>query len=130
VAAAHLEPRALLNELGRRGAGIRSGPRGVLDLLRGGRNPIRGTGFRPELADGTRGQARHFAGVACSVARFGVRATRLASVLRGDLPSTADGRLSELAIEFATGCLSGEIPRGEVGAWIVRRLCAQETHAG
>ena len=96
----------------------------MLDLLRGGRNPIRGTGFRPELSDGTRGQARHFAGVACSVARFGERPTRLASVLRGDLASTPDGRLSALAIEFATGCLSGEIPRAEVGAWIARRLCA------
>jgi hypothetical protein len=114
----------VLAELGRRGAGIRPGPTGYLDLLRGGRNPLRGTGFRPEYADGTRGQARHFAGVACSVARVGVRPTRMASVLRGDRPISPDGRLSEAAIAFASGVLAGEIPLEEVGAWLERHVCA------
>ena len=113
----------MLLELGRRGAGIRPGPAGYLDLLRGGRNPIRGTGFRPEYADGTRGQARHFAGVACSVARMGARPTRLASVMRGDRPGSPDGRLSEAAIAFASSVLAGEIPLDQVGAWIERHLC-------
>ena len=101
----HLAPRRLLVELAHTVAGIpRSGPAVWLVLLAGGRTRLPGGGFRPELRDHTAGQTRHFAGTARAVTVLGADRTRWLSVhVRRDSLEAPDGRLSELAIAFATG---------------------------
>jgi hypothetical protein len=118
------DPRGFLRALGREAAGIRPPPRALADLARGGRDLIPGGGFRAAYADGTPGQARHFAGVAVASTYGGVAATRIASVfLRGDPVETPDGRLSERGFEFASLVGSGAVPPDQAGAWILANLC-------
>ena len=125
----HLAPRRLLVELAHTVAGIpRSGPAVWLVLLAGGRTRLPGGGFRPELRDHTAGQTRHFAGTARAVTVLGADRTRWLSVhVRRDSLEAPDGRLSELAIAFATALLDGELLPAEAGDWIRAHLCDRET---
>jgi hypothetical protein len=122
-----IDPREFIRELTFRVAGIDPGPKGVIDLAQGGENVIAGTGFKPVFDDGTEGQARHFAGTAGSVERFGASATLMASetVLR-DPADSADGRLSRAAIVFATKLLDGDLAPADAGAWIRDHVCAEQ----
>ncbi|MBT2501033.1 hypothetical protein [Curtobacterium sp. ISL-83] len=118
-------PRDFLVRLGRAGAGIRRGPLGILDLARGGRNTVRGTGFRSEYDDGTLGQVRHFAGTAAGAARFGPALTLWLSVhVTRDDPESPDGRLSALAVSFARDVRAGVISPGSAPDWITTNVCA------
>jgi hypothetical protein len=118
-------PRRFLVEFGRAAAGVRTGPLWVLDAARGGRNRIAGRGFAPEFDDSTRGQARHFAGIVAVAARIGPASARWASVHIGrDRPDSADGRLTDAAIEFTRLVASGALSLGETSTWIAARLCA------
>ena len=112
-----------LKELGRI-AGVRRGPLWLFDAAGGGRNRLRGRGFRLAIDDDTDGQARHFAGTVAVTARIGGRLTRwlTVTVLR-DGPDTADGRLSEEAIEFVRAIRSGELTQADASGWVRRRLC-------
>ncbi|WP_344376273.1 hypothetical protein [Agromyces tropicus] len=112
-----------LKELGRV-AGVRRGPFWVTDAATGGRNRIRGRGFRPEVDDDTAGQARHFAGTVAVAARVGGRITRwLTTNILRDPPESADGRLSDEAIEFVRLVRSGDLAQADAADWIRERLC-------
>ena len=115
--------RRFLKELGR-AAGVRRGPFWVLDAASGGRNRLRGRGFRRAVDDRTDGQARHFAGTVAVAARFGGPCTRwlVTHVLR-DAPESPDGRLSEEAVEFVRLIQSGELAQSDAAAWVRERLC-------
>lgn len=115
-----------LRELGR-AAGVRRGPMWLTDAASGGRNRLRGRGFHPALDDDTDGQARHFAGTVAVAARLGGGITRwlVVHVLR-DAPGSADGRLSDEAVEFVRLVRSGELEQADAAGWVRRRLC----HAG
>lgn len=118
-------PRAFLILLGERAAGIRRGPCAVYDLLRGGANSLPGGGFRADYDDATRGQARHFAGMARAVTLLGVQGTAWLCVhLLRDAPDSADGRLSAAAIRFASLLLSGELAVVDTADWLHATLCA------
>jgi hypothetical protein len=113
-----------LVELGSRVANIGRGRWAVVGLLLGGRSRIRGGGFRTQLRDHSAGQSRHFAGIARAVTLLGANRTRWISVhLRRDAPGSPDGRLTDLAIEFATGMLDGSLPIGRGGDWIRIHVC-------
>lgn len=117
-------PGGFLRALGLAAAGIRPPPRALADLARGGRDVIPGGGFRAVYSDGTAGQVRHFAGVVVASTYGGAAATRLASVfLRRDPVRSADGRLSERALDLASLLESGELPLEQAGAWILENLC-------
>ena len=115
-----------LVHLGHDVAGIPRGRLAVVALLAGGRSRIKGGGFRAELRDHTAGQARHFAGIARSVTVLGADRTRWISVhLRRDAPDKPDGRLTELAIGYATALLDGSLPVAGAGDWIRENLCGR-----
>jgi hypothetical protein len=117
-------PGGFIRALGLAAAGIRPPPRALADLARGGRDLIPGGGFRAAYSDGTSGQARHFAGVAVAGTYGGAAATRLVSVfLRGDPAGSADGRLSERALDFAALVESGELALEQSGVWILENIC-------
>jgi hypothetical protein len=117
-------PLGFLRALGLAAAGIRPPPRALPDLARGGRDLIPGKGFQAAYSDGSSGQARHFAGVAVATTYGGPAATRLISVvLRRDPVGSADGQLSERALDFASLVESGELPLERTGAWILGNLC-------
>lgn len=125
IAAGDPSGHDLLVELGRRVAGIPRGWRAWVVLATGGRSRIRGHGFRAELSDGTGGQARHFAGVARAVTLLGEDATLWISVkVRRDAEDSPDGRLTRLAVDFASALLDGSLPVRESGGWIREHLCA------
>lgn len=114
-----------LREVGRIG-GVRRGPMWLTDAASGGRNRVRGRGFRAALDDDTDGQARHFAGTVAVAARTGGRLTRwLTTAVLRDPPQTADGRLSDEAIAFVHGIRSGELAQADAADWIRRRLCGR-----
>ncbi len=120
-------PVVFLRDFGKRVAGIRPGARAYGDLARGGRNLIPGKGFLARFDDGTPGQARHFAGVAVATTFGGAAATRFASIfLRDDAEDSPDGRLSDEAIAFAGGVLSGEVELEETPRWLLDRLCRRK----
>ncbi|MDR6905094.1 hypothetical protein J2X63_000780 [Agromyces sp. 3263] len=115
--------RRFLTELGRLG-GVRRGPLWLTDAASGGSNRLRGRGFRPSLDDATDGQARHFAGTVAVATRVGGGMTRwLSTVVLRDAPDTADGRLSDEAIEFVRLVRSGELAQADAAGWVRRRLC-------
>jgi hypothetical protein len=125
LGATHRDPHAFLAALGRDAAGI---PVSALAawpaLLVGGRNRLRGGGFRPELRDHTAGQARHFAGTARAVTLLGADRTRWLSVhVRRDRLDSPDGRLTELAIAFADELLDGRLAPLDAGGWIRSHVC-------
>lgn len=112
-----------LRELGR-AAGVRRGPLWLTDAATGGRNRIRGRGFHPAVDDDTDGQARHFAGTVAVAARLGGPITRwLTTVVLRDPPESADGRLSNEAIEFVRLVRSGELAQADAADWVRERLC-------
>jgi len=107
-------------------AGIRRGPLAGLGLLLGGRTRLRGGGFRPELRDRTAGQTRHFAGIARAVSVLGpTRTAWLSEHVRRDAPGSPDGRLTALAIEFASLLLDGSLATQDAGDWIRANVCAR-----
>lgn len=118
-------PQDFLRALGQLVAGIDPGIEGIVDLARGGSNVVAGGGFKPEFDDGTAGQARHFAGMAASVAMFGARATELVAHAFVDSPDTADGRLSAAAVRFAKLIMDGDLPVDQAHLWIVDALCLE-----
>ncbi|MDR6611772.1 hypothetical protein [Leifsonia sp. 1010] len=120
-----LSPGRFLRDLGHEVAGVRRGPFWFLDAGRGGSNRIRGRGFRRHVDDGTEGQARHFAGIVSVAARVGSGPARWLSIHVGrDAPDTADGRLTDLALDFVRSVRSGELPLSDTGGWVRARLCA------
>lgn len=120
-----LSPGRFLRDLGHEVAGVRRGLFWFLDAGRGGSNRIRGRGFRRHVDDGTEGQARHFAGIVSVAARVGPGPARWLSIHVGrDAPDTADGRLTDLALDFVRSVRSGELPLGDTGGWVRARLCA------
>ena len=115
--------RRFLTELGR-AAGVRRGPLWLTDAASGGRNRLRGRGFHRALDDHTDGQARHFAGTVAVAARLGGRVTRWLTVhVLRDPADSADGRLSDEAIEFVRLVRSGELAQADAAGWVRRRLC-------
>lgn len=119
------EPKQFLIRLGSEAAGIRTGPLGYVDLARGGKNRLPGGGVRAVLDDDTDGQIRHFVGIATAAARIGPRLTRWLSVVVGrDEPTSADGRLSDLAVTFARDLLAGTLPVTDAAAWVRRHVCS------
>ncbi|MGW4928296.1 hypothetical protein ACWEOH_04010 [Agromyces sp. NPDC004153] len=123
LAARGYSSRRFLKELGR-AAGVRRGPLWLLDAASGGRDRLRGRGFHPAVDDDTDGQARHFAGTVAVAARLGGAMTRWLTVhVLRDGPDTADGRLSDGAIEFVRLVRSGELPQSDAAGWVRERLC-------
>ena len=117
-------PDAFLRALGRRAAGIRPPPRAFADLARGGRDLIPGKGFLARFDDGSAGQVRHFAGIAAAVSFGGARNTRRISIgVRRDPPDSADGRLTDEGIAFASAVLAGEVEVDEAPQWLLEHLC-------
>ena len=113
-----------LVELAVQVAGIRRGPLSALGLLLGGRARLKGGGFRAELRDHTAGQTRHFAGIARAVTVLGPRRTSwLSEHVRRDHPDSPDGRLTAVAVEFASNLLDGSLTTRDAGEWIRRRVC-------
>ncbi|KQQ05689.1 MULTISPECIES: hypothetical protein [unclassified Rathayibacter] len=125
IASREQRPRALVRSVAREIAGIRGGLLGPVDLATGGRNRIRGHGFAPAYDDDTRGQARHFAGVAGATLYLGGGLAHLfLRTLGGDEPGSADDRLTRRAIEWSRLLRRGELPVAEAGAWIRSEICA------
>jgi hypothetical protein len=113
-----------LTDLGQQAAGIRPGGVGLIDLARDGRNIILGRGFRSEFDDGTRGQVRHFAGVARASMFGGTVVTRwISENLRRDPADSPDGRLADEGIDFAQSLLAGRLSLSAASGWIRERLC-------
>lgn len=114
-----------LRDFGRQLAGIRPPPRGYGDLARGGSNRVVGRGFLARFDDGSQGQARHFAGIAVATTFVGgASPTRwISEHLRADPGNSADGRLTEEGIAFATAVLKGDLPLGETPGWLLDHLC-------
>lgn len=119
------DPRRFLRGLAWNCARIRPGMLGLADLASGGGNRFGGTGFRPEFDDGTRGQVRHFAGVAVAPVLLGDRLARVALrwALR-DPDGSADDRLSDAALVFSAALRSGGLPVSAAGRWIRENLAA------
>jgi hypothetical protein len=131
VAARASSPGPFLRELGHEVAGVRRGMRWPLDAGRGGSNRIRGRGFRRHVDDGTDGQARHFAGIVAVAARIGPRLTRWLSIHVGrDAPDSADGRLTDHALDFVRLIRSGELAPGDADAWVRSTICGGARAAG
>jgi hypothetical protein len=115
---------AFLVDLGEQGAGIRPGRLALIDLARDGSNIIVGRGFRPEFDDGTRGQVRHFVGVARATMFGGPVLTRwISENVRRDAADSPDGKLADEGTDFAQALLSGRLAPSEAGAWIRDHLC-------
>jgi hypothetical protein len=113
-----------LVDLGRQGAGIRPGRLALIDLARDGHNTILGRGFRPEFDDGTRGQVRHFVGVARATMFGGPVLTRwISENVRRDAADSPDGKLADEGTDFAQALLAGRLAPSEAGAWIRDHLC-------
>jgi hypothetical protein len=127
IAAEHPEWPAheVIVELAHRVAGISRGPLAAFGLLTGGRSKLTGGGFRPELRDHSASQTRHFVGVARAVTVLGAARTEWLSVhVRRDAPDSPDGRLSELAVGFASQLLDGSLATADAGEWIRANVCA------
>jgi hypothetical protein len=124
IAARDRSAERFLIDLGKQGAGIRTGRFALIDLANDGRNIILGRGFMPEFDDGTRGQVRHFVGVARASMFGGSALTRwISEKLRRDPPDSPDGRLADEGIDFAQALLAGRLEPSEASAWIRDRLC-------
>ena len=127
LAARGYSSRRFLKELGR-AAGVRRGPLWLFDAASGGRDRLRGRGFHVAVDDDTDGQARHFAGTVAVAARLGGAMTRWLTVhVLRDGPDTADGRLSDEAIEFARLVRSAELSQADAAGWVRERLCHAPT---
>lgn len=119
-----IDGKDFLLELGERAAGIRRGFSGLIDLVSGGDNPIKGGGFREEYGDGSGLQVRHFAGMAAAAARLGTDLSSWSGEhIRRDADDSADGRLNQAAIRFADALLEGDLSPADAGTWIREHLC-------
>jgi hypothetical protein len=117
-------PERFLIDLGQQGAGIRPGRFALIDLARDGRNIILGRGFKRAFDDGTRGQVRHFVGVARASMFGGSALTRwISENLRRDPAGSPDGRLADEGIDFAQALLAGRLELSEASEWIRETLC-------
>lgn len=117
-------PERFLIDLGQQGAGIRPGRFALIDLARDGRNIILGRGFKREFDDGTRGQVRHFVGVARASMFGGSALTRwISENLRRDPAGSPDGRLADEGIDFAQALLAMRLELSEASEWIRETLC-------
>ncbi|MGO4298616.1 hypothetical protein [Leifsonia sp. RAF41] len=126
VASRTPSPREFLRRLGHEAAGVRRGLFWPMDAGRGGSNRIRGRGFRRNVDDGTEGQARHFAGIVAVAARLGAHTTRWLSIHVGrDAPESADGQLTDHALDFVRLVRSGELAPSDTDAWVRRTICGQ-----
>jgi hypothetical protein len=124
LAARDRSAERFLVDLGQQAAGIRPGRLALLDLARDGRNIILGRGFKPEFDDGTRGQVRHFVGVARASMFGGSVVTRwISEHLRGDPANSPDGKLAEEGTDFAQALLAGRLEPSAASGWIRERLC-------
>lgn len=123
LAALEYTDRRFLRELGR-AAGVRRGPLWLINAASGGRNRLRGRGFHPAVDDDSDGQARHFAGTVAVAARLGGPITRwLTTHVLRDPPGSADGKLSDEAIEFVRLVRSGDLAQADAAEWVRDRLC-------
>jgi hypothetical protein len=123
LAALEYTDRRFLRELGR-AAGVRRGPLWLIDAASGGRNRLRGRGFHPAVDDDSDGQARHFAGTVAVAARLGGPITRwLTTHVLRDPPGSADGKLSDEAIEFVRLVRSRDLAQADAAEWVRDRLC-------
>lgn len=116
--------RVLLERLGEQAAGIRPGRAGWADLARAGTNVLPGGGFAAAYDDGSPWQVRHFAGSVAACLRMGPRLTTGVSVLRGDLPRSADHHLTRAATTFTTALLDGDLAPAGAGDWVREHLVA------
>jgi hypothetical protein len=124
LAARDRSAERFLIDLGKQGAGIRTGRFALIDLAGDGRNIILGRGFKSEFDDGTRGQVRHFVGVARASMLGGPALTRwISENLRRDPADSPDGRLADEGIDFARALLAGRLEPSDASAWIRGRLC-------
>ena len=113
-----------LLDLGQQAGGISKGRRALTDLARGGRNRIRGKGFKQRFDDGSIGQVRHFVGYARASMFGGTNVTRwISEHLRHDAADSPDGRLGDEGIEFAQDLIAGRLELSEVSAWLRTNLC-------
>jgi hypothetical protein len=113
-----------LLDLGQQAGGISKGRRALADLARGGRNRIRGKGFKERFDDGSIGQVRHFVGYARASMFGGTSVTEWISVhLRHDAPDSPDGRLGDEGIEFAQDLISGRVELSDASNWLRTNLC-------
>jgi hypothetical protein len=113
--------------IGKNGAGIRGGPRGVGDLVRGGHDRIRGKGFRERYDDGTDGQVRHFSGIVAAVVLANGNPTLwISRHLRNDPKGSPDDNLTEQGVAFATAVEKGELKPEDAEAWISGHLCRRK----
>lgn len=116
--------RQFFKDIGLRGAGIRPGWRGLMDLAKGGTNILRGKGFKPRFDDGTSGQVRHFCGVVATANAVGANTARFLLVyIAKDSLESADGQLSEAAIDFVQVIKSQQLRMDEAPRWISENLC-------
>jgi hypothetical protein len=115
-----------LLDLGQQAGGISKGRRALADLARGGRNRIRGKGFKGRFDDGSIGQVRHFAGYVRASMFGGTDVTRwISENLRHDAADSPDGRLGDEGIEFAQDLIAGRLELSEASFWLRDRLCKQ-----
>jgi hypothetical protein len=113
--------------LGRNGAGIRAGSRGLGDLLRGGRNRIPGKGFLARYDDGSQGQVRHFSGIAVAVLYAkGDTTLWISRRLRNDRKGSADDELTKRGVDFAEEVVSGDLELEDAEDWILENLCRRK----
>jgi hypothetical protein len=120
-----------LLDLGQQAAGISKGRRALADLARGGRNRIRGRGFKRRFDDGSVEQVRHFAGYVRASMFGGTTVTRwIGERLRRDPPDSPDGRLGDEGIEFAQDLIAGRLELSEASGWLRSRLCRPAQAAG
>ena len=118
------DPNELLRRLGRHAAGIHDPPRAFVDLANGGQDLLPGGGFRNRYDDRTSGQARHFAGVAVATTYGSSDTTRLISIFaRRDAAGSADGQLTDAALEFARLLRRGDLETHDAGDWILAEIC-------
>ena len=118
-------PKKFVRALALNGAGVRGGIAGVFDLARGGRNIFSGGGFRLLFTDGTSGQVRHFCGVLGACAVLGPLSTRWVSiVIRHDSPRSADGHLTDAAVELYRSLMAGSVSVQQASTWIHDNVCA------
>jgi hypothetical protein len=113
-----------LLDLGQQAGGISKGRRALADLARGGRNRIRGKGFKQRFDDGSLGQVRHFVGYVRASMFGGTNVTRwISEHLRHDAADSPDGRLGDEGIEFAQDLIAGRLELSEASAWLRTNLC-------
>ncbi|WP_146076236.1 hypothetical protein [Rathayibacter rathayi] len=96
----------------------------LLRLARGGRNRIRGRGFRRPYDDGTRGRARHVIAVAgVTLYLGGPLAHLLLRTIGGDARGSVADRLTSRAFRWGRLLRRGDVRVADAGAWIRREIC-------